>query len=108
MMLGVSRHDITANNHGRGVEGMLVLTELRLMFLPDIGGAGSATASFLEFNTVQVRLHETNLNFPTTNLFRLCVFVSCPVFFFVCVCVCGLGWGSGKGFKICVCVSCLC
>lgn len=53
MMLGVSRHDITANNHGKGVEGMLVLTELRLLFLPDVG-AGSATASFLDFNTVQV------------------------------------------------------
>lgn len=45
---------MTANNHGKGVEGMLVLTELRLLFLPDIG-AGSTTASFLEFNTVQVR-----------------------------------------------------
>eukprot|EP00903_Cladosiphon_okamuranus_P015602 g14407.t1 len=55
MMLGISRHDITANNHGKGVEGMLVLTELRLLFLPDID-AGSTTASFLEFNTVQVYL----------------------------------------------------
>lgn len=53
MMLGVSRHDITANNHGKGVEGMLILTELRLLFLPDVS-AGSRTASFLEFNTVQV------------------------------------------------------
>lgn len=53
LMMGVSRHDITANNHGKGVEGMLVLTELRLLFLPDIG-VGSTTASFLEFNTVQV------------------------------------------------------
>lgn len=53
MMLGISRHDITANNHGKGVEGMLILTELRLLFLPDIG-AGSTTTSFLEFNTVQV------------------------------------------------------
>lgn len=60
MMLGISRHDITANNHGTGVEGMLILTELRLLFLPDIG-AGSATASFLEFNTVQVRRRSQQL-----------------------------------------------
>ena len=53
-MSSISRHDITASGHGKGVEGMLVLTELRLLFLPDISG-GSATASYLEFHTVQAR-----------------------------------------------------
>lgn len=52
MMSGISRHDITANDHGKGVEGMLVLTELRLLFVPDISG-GSTTASFMDFHTVQ-------------------------------------------------------
>ncbi|CAN0121044.1 unnamed protein product, partial [Laminaria digitata] len=51
MMSSISRHDITASGHGKGVEGMLVLTELRLLFLPDISH-GSATASYLEFHTV--------------------------------------------------------
>lgn len=55
MMSGISRHDITANGHGRGVDGMLVLTELRLLFLPDIAG-GSTTTSFLEFHTVQASI----------------------------------------------------
>lgn len=53
-MSSISRHDITASGHGKGVEGMLVLTELRLLFLPDISH-GSATASYLEFHTVQAR-----------------------------------------------------
>lgn len=53
-MSSISRHDITATGHGKGVEGMLVLTELRLLFLPDIS-RGSATASYLEFHTVQAR-----------------------------------------------------
>lgn len=53
MMSSISRHDITASGHGKGVEGMLVLTELRLLFLPDIS-RGSATTSYLEFHTVQV------------------------------------------------------
>lgn len=54
-MGGISRYDPTSGGYGRGVEGMLVLTELRLLFLPDIS-SGSASTSFLEFHTVQVRL----------------------------------------------------
>lgn len=82
MMLGISRHDITANNHGKGVEGMLILTELRLVFLPDIGvGSTTRTASFLDFNTVQVtdRLHRPtyrHTNLAVTVTFR-CMFVAC-------------------------------
>ncbi|CAN0163688.1 unnamed protein product, partial [Ascophyllum nodosum] len=55
MMSSISRHDTSANGHGRGVEGMLVLTELRLLFLPDVSG-GLANTAFLEFHTVQVYL----------------------------------------------------
>ena len=52
MMSSITRHDTSANGHGRGVEGMLVLTELRLLFLPDVSG-GLANTAFLEFHTVQ-------------------------------------------------------
>lgn len=55
MMAGISRHDPSAAGYGKGVEGMLVLTELRLLFLPDISG-GTTTASFLDFHTVQVHV----------------------------------------------------
>lgn len=54
MMGGITRHDPSGDGYGKGVEGMLVLTELRLLFMPDIS-SGTATLSFLEFHTVQVR-----------------------------------------------------
>lgn len=54
MMGGISRHDPSGGGYGKGIEGMLILTELRLLFLPDIS-SGTATLSFLEFHTVQVQ-----------------------------------------------------
>lgn len=54
MMAAISRYDPSMGGYGKSIEGMLVLTELRLLFLPDIS-CGSATASFVEFHTVQVR-----------------------------------------------------
>lgn len=53
-MAAISRYDPSMGGYGKSIEGMLVLTELRLLFLPDIS-CESATASFVEFHTVQVR-----------------------------------------------------